>query len=240
MGSAGGGRWDRRGVPLRNLAGLHGAEQDMDDVGRSEIGVAVFAEAFDPAEVITQCDHARFRGAVAQALGHAHVGDQGVAEADATDGIGERASLGGKGGQGFGGATVAEGAIGPDIGFAEEAEVADALSSFVDVFLGERSFQEGDFERKAGRGGDGVGSNDGFAGEGLEDEGAADFGKEPGLHAESECGTDLDSGGALGEGFLEASVGAIAARQPEGEPEFAHGLQIDDIAWSVDRFTAIG
>ena len=116
------------------------------------VGIAVRGqEVADGIGVVAEGDQRRFDGAVGAILGMADVGEQGVAEALASDGVFLFAAFGEVGGFGFGGASIADGSVGRGIGLAQVSQIADALALGVDAGFRSGFLDLRDFEGESGR-----------------------------------------------------------------------------------------
>lgn len=92
-------------------------------VSREEIG--------DLDQVVSGGDEGRFNGSILADLGHSDGAVEAVADAHSADGFFEFAAFFQVILDGFGGATVAKGAVVFAVGGAEITEIADAISLFV-------------------------------------------------------------------------------------------------------------
>ncbi len=135
-----------------------------------------------------------------------------------------------KGTHGFGGAALADRAVGSHVGHTQEAEVAQAGAVLDRAFVGERAFQVRDLEWEAGGGCPEVGAHgEGAVGD-VSDEGLADRGLEVGVGAQREQGARLNADGAGGLRGHEPLGRAVGAREPERQADCSDLLQVRVVA----------
>ncbi len=137
------------GAGLNGRFVRHRRQKGVDDI-RRRIGIAAFRQvACEIGDVISRSEKREFV-AFGMALTEPDGGEESVAKTHATGGFGFFAPLADEGLDRFAGTAVAEGAVLLCEGFAEIAEIADALAFLENLRLREGAFEAEDLERKSG------------------------------------------------------------------------------------------